>query len=285
MKPMKLILCVVAAAMLSACADTGVWQNFSRNFTVNSNKATAERLSPVADPFQQTLVDGYRRLAAAEYSWQDYWSADVFYRKAIASASGPVGPSEPDFYWLLDADRQQALALRQQLLGWQAQTRSIDPRNAAAQQVNYDCWLENVAERQYVDAERCKPVFAVAQAQQQQVVTPPPPAAPRQFIVFFDWDRADITAEAQRVINDAVTEYRRSGRARVTLTGHADRSGPDTYNQRLSERRAVAVRDAMARLGVPAANISTVGRGESQPLVPTADGVREPQNRRVEISY
>ena len=64
---------------------------------------------------------------------------------------------------------------------------------------------------------------------------------------------------------------------------HADRSGPENYNMALSLRRANAVKDALVREGVPATAISVVGKGETQPLVPTADGVREPQNRRVEI--
>ena len=68
-----------------------------------------------------------------------------------------------------------------------------------------------------------------------------------------------------------------------TLTGHADRSGPVAYNQRLSERRADAVKARLIREGIPAGQIVTIGRGETQPMVPTADGVREPQNRRVEI--
>ena len=70
---------------------------------------------------------------------------------------------------------------------------------------------------------------------------------------------------------------------RVGVTGHADKSGSDAYNMALSLRRANNVKDELVRDGVPAASIVVVGRGESQPLVPTADGVREPQNRRVEI--
>jgi outer membrane protein OmpA-like peptidoglycan-associated protein len=67
------------------------------------------------------------------------------------------------------------------------------------------------------------------------------------------------------------------------VTGHADRAGPDSYNMALSMRRADAVKAVLVREGVPANQIAVVARGESQPLVPTADGVREPQNRRVEI--
>jgi len=112
---------------------------------------------------------------------------------------------------------------------------------------------------------------------------PPPPPAPPSFMVFFDWDRSNLSAQALATIKQAADAFKTKGQARVTATGHADRSGPDQYNMALSLRRANAVKDALVREGVPATAISVVGRGESMPLVQTADGVREPQNRRVEI--
>ena len=115
---------------------------------------------------------------------------------------------------------------------------------------------------------------------------PPPPPAPmaaKSFIVFFDFDRSNITAQAQATINDAVAAAKAGNSTRVTLTGHTDRSGSEQYNQALSVRRGEAVKAAMIRGGIPANVIVVIGRGESQPLVPTVDGVREPQNRRVEI--
>ena len=113
---------------------------------------------------------------------------------------------------------------------------------------------------------------------------PPPPAtqAP-SFMVFFDWDRSNLSSQAEATIQQAASAYKQTGAARVTATGHADRSGPEGYNMALSLRRANAVKNSLVRNGVPAAAIAVVGRGESQPLVQTADGVREPQNRRVEI--
>jgi outer membrane protein OmpA-like peptidoglycan-associated protein len=112
---------------------------------------------------------------------------------------------------------------------------------------------------------------------------PPPPAAAPSFMVFFDWDRSNLSAQALNTIKQASDQFKATGNARITATGHADRSGPENYNMALSLRRANAVKDALVRDGVPATAISVVGKGESQPLVPTADGVREPQNRRVEI--
>ncbi|MBX9945282.1 MAG: OmpA family protein [Reyranella sp.] len=117
-------------------------------------------------------------------------------------------------------------------------------------------------------------------------VAPPPAApsaAPPSFMVFFDWDRANLSEQALGTIRQAAQAYKTKGNARITTTGHADKSGSDGYNMALSLRRANTVKDALVREGVPATAIAVVGRGEAQPMVQTADGVREPQNRRVEI--
>jgi outer membrane protein OmpA-like peptidoglycan-associated protein len=103
------------------------------------------------------------------------------------------------------------------------------------------------------------------------------------FMVFFDWDKSDLNATALDTIAKAAAAYRAKGGAQIKATGHTDRSGPDIYNLALSLRRANAVKGALVRDGVPERDISVVGLGESQPLVPTPDGVREAQNRRVEI--
>jgi outer membrane protein OmpA-like peptidoglycan-associated protein len=105
----------------------------------------------------------------------------------------------------------------------------------------------------------------------------------RAFIVFFDFDRADITPEAARIIRAAADAAKRGNVPRIMVTGHTDLSGSVAYNQRLSERRAEAVRAQLVREGIATNAIATTGRGKAQPLVPTADGVREPQNRRAEI--
>jgi outer membrane protein OmpA-like peptidoglycan-associated protein len=114
---------------------------------------------------------------------------------------------------------------------------------------------------------------------------PPPPAsvAPPSFMVFFDWDRSNLSQQALATIKQAADAFKQKGNARITATGHTDTSGPESYNMALSLRRANAVKDALVREGVPAQAISVVGRGEQGLLVQTGDGVREPQNRRVEI--
>jgi OOP family OmpA-OmpF porin len=109
-----------------------------------------------------------------------------------------------------------------------------------------------------------------------------PVAAARTFLVFFDWSKADLTDRARQIIGEAASS-RGAGVTRIEVNGFTDRSGPADYNMGLSQRRANAVAAELVRRGVPRNEIVTRGFGEENNLVPTADGVREPQNRRVEI--
>ncbi len=129
------------------------------------------------------------------------------------------------------------------------------------------------------------PVAAPAPAPAPAVQAPPPPPPPaRNYLVFFDFDKADLKSDAKAIVGQAAQAFPKSqGVTRIQATGHADRAGSDTYNMRLSQRRAQAVKDELVKQGVPANVISVIAKGEREPLVPTADGVREPQNRRVEI--
>ncbi len=125
------------------------------------------------------------------------------------------------------------------------------------------------------------------------VAPPPPPAvatapapvveAARTYLVFFDWDRADLSDRARQIIAEAAQATTRVQVTRIEVNGYTDTSGTATYNQGLSVRRAQTVANELVRDGVPRQAISTQGFGETHPLVPTAQGVREPQNRRVEI--
>jgi OOP family OmpA-OmpF porin len=117
---------------------------------------------------------------------------------------------------------------------------------------------------------------------------PPPPPPPMAkpvttFIVFFDFNKSNLTAEAQSVVAEAVKVAKANGFVKVEVTGHTDTVGSDSYNMGLSVRRAEAVKDEMVREGMDGSGIAIQGKSFHDPLVPTGPGVREPQNRRAVI--
>ncbi len=116
---------------------------------------------------------------------------------------------------------------------------------------------------------------------------PPPAAAPpamqKQFVVYFEFDRSNLTPEGARVVQDAAAAFRATGSARVAVSGYTDLAGTQQYNVGLSKRRADTVRAGLIRAGVPDGAIAESWHGKQNPAVPTPDGVREPRNRRVEI--
>jgi outer membrane protein OmpA-like peptidoglycan-associated protein len=114
-------------------------------------------------------------------------------------------------------------------------------------------------------------------------VAAPAPAPTRTYLVFFDWDKSDLTERARQIISQAAQNSTRVQYTRIEVNGYTDLSGTPAYNQKLSVRRAEAVAAELVTDGVPKTAIDIQGFGETHPLVPTAAGVREPQNRRVEI--
>jgi len=109
------------------------------------------------------------------------------------------------------------------------------------------------------------------------------PVAVRSFLVFFDWNRADLTARARQIVGEAA-EAARAQPTRLEVSGHADRTGTPQYNQALSRRRAEAVAEELVRRGIARQDISITALGETQPLVATAEGVREPQTAEWKLS-
>ena len=121
-------------------------------------------------------------------------------------------------------------------------------------------------------------------------VEPPAPAAamPAQvraepFFVFFDWNKAEVTGDGEATLDNAAASYQLAGTGTVRLAGLADRSGSRRYNIALAQRRVDAVKAYLIGKGVPEAAIASLAPGEARPLIPTANGVREAQNRRVEV--
>jgi OOP family OmpA-OmpF porin len=130
-----------------------------------------------------------------------------------------------------------------------------------------------------------------------QLYTPPPPppaptpapmAAPapapaKTYLVFFDWDKYNLTPRALDIIAQAASDSKTQSTTTIAVNGYTDTSGTPAYNQGLSVRRAKAVEAQLVTDGVPASEITAQGFGDTDLLVPTGPGVREPQNRRVQI--
>lgn len=295
----KAIACAALMLGLTACGGS---QYGGGPLTAQGDIRAAQRGTAV-NPFNENLRKGYLELAQNAARGADWIDAGIFARKAVLAAEGAsVEPEELD-NWGTEpslgevkgnvlyprSELAQARAEMVQLLN--ANARTNNPVQAARAQVMFDCWVEK-AESVYWIVDDCRAKFYEAMdALRGRPVPAPAPAAPapvaeppaRDYLVFFDFDRANIRPDAAEVLRRVVSSYRQLNADRVDLVGHADRSGPASYNQRLSERRAAAVRQFLVRQGIPNERITAIGRGEEDPRVPTPDGVREQENRRVEI--
>jgi iron complex outermembrane receptor protein len=123
-----------------------------------------------------------------------------------------------------------------------------------------------------------------------EAYTPPPvvavaPSVPHSYLVFFDFNKSDLTPQAVTIVNQAAANAGPAKVTQLTVTGHTDTVGSDAYNMRLSRRRAESVAAQLEKDGIASSEIEIVAKGKRDLLVPTADGVKEPQNRRVQIVY
>ncbi len=111
------------------------------------------------------------------------------------------------------------------------------------------------------------------------------PSVPKSYLVFFDFNKSDLTADATTIVDQAAKNAGPAKVTQLTVTGHTDTVGSDAYNLRLSRRRAESVAAELEKDGIASSEIEIVAKGKRDLLVPTADGVKEPQNRRVQIVY
>lgn len=270
----------MAAVALALLASTGC---------TNRYLAEAQSAQPQGTAFDRALASDYLALAEVEYQQGDQRDGDTYARRSIDAAKGkPTQPDEPGLRHIRGAEVAEVTAARQRLVkALDGNGRTTKPDVAARAQSLYDCWLEQLDENLQKDhIAACRDGFkaALAQLEAAPVAAKPvaPMAAPEKFLVFFDFAKSNLTTDAKNTIAKAAKV---TGPARLIVVDHTDRAGPEDYNLRLSKRRADAVKAELVRLGVPANQITAEGRGEADPLVPTADGVREAQNRRVEITH
>jgi OOP family OmpA-OmpF porin len=292
---------LIAAVMtLGACA---VSDGYSEVNALNHANASGS-------PFTQQLTAEYR--SYSNYllkDMQDYADALHFARKGLTAANGENVMPEPVNDWDLEASEIPALSdARGRLVSaFDRGAREIIPGKSAIAQARYDCWIEqdegSVNDTGKTGKLDCKGDFMAAMQEVENALPAEPAAsvpAPvgmmeakpepmalkeAMYLVFFDWDSSVVGAGGASVLDAVVKEIKDRGVKHITVVGHTDRSGPDDYNDKLAMRRANAIRQELVSRGISADMISVAGRGENELLVQTADGVREPANRRGVITF
>jgi OOP family OmpA-OmpF porin len=272
MKLIKLISVIGALGFLAGCAS-----DIKQMRDVQPTGGT---------PFTQALTEEYRKFVVFEADEMNDWvDANYFSRKGLAAANGDIVLPEELGIWDLPPEKVDELAsARGRLMrALDAGARDSNPKVAATAQARFDCWVEQTEEIfQTADIAACRDEFLKAMEELEGK-----PAMmgenPEKYIVLFDFDKSNITADGQAVIDKVVAAAGKMGTVNISATGHADRSGSESYNMALSLRRADAVRAALIAGGLSGDAITVAGRGESEPAVPTPDGVKEQANRRVEI--
>jgi OOP family OmpA-OmpF porin len=237
-------------------------------------------------PFTQALTTEYRDLTVFEADEEVDWvDAHYFARKGNAAANGDIVLPEELGIWDLPPEKVDELAAARGRLmrAMDAGARDSNPAVAARAQVRFDCWVEQQEENHQPDhIAACRDEFLAAMEELEG--QPIADAEPSTYIVLFDFDKSNINAAGQVVIDQVLADAAAKGMpVSISATGHADRSGSEDYNMALSLRRADSVREALMAGGIDSNAITVAGRGESEPAVPTADGVKEQANRRVEI--
>ncbi len=293
MKLVTRVCALMMVAVLAAC--TGA----SSNSTVEAlNKAQA-----VGSPFTKKLASEYRDYAnGRQHKALDYADAIHFARKGLAASSGVVVmPETLDDWDLSDKNIVEMSKGRSDLVdALESGGRELASDKAGVAQARFDCWAEQQEENWKRDVP-CKAAFWAALKDLQDAIamkpddTPAPitegptgvpvPVEQAMFIVFFDWDKHNISAGANDVLDAVAQEIKnRKDVHGLTVVGHTDSSGTTKYNDKLSQKRGNAVREGLIARGVPAEMVHVESRGENDLLVKTADGVREPANRRAQIT-
>lgn len=249
----------------------------------------ARSITPRGTAFETALARDYLAMAKSEHEYGDIRDTDTFARRASAAAEGQlVLPDDLSNRKISSGDRAELLDARERLVSvLDNNGRTTAPKAAASAQVLYDCWVEQAEESlQRDDLKACRDGFQTELARVEAAVAAaavPAVVEPTTYLTFFDLNSAELSPQATEIVSRAVDVAMNNPDEPIMITGFTDTTGTPQYNLRLSKRRAEAVAAAMVSRGVDPARITTKGMGENNLLIPTGDGVAEPQNRRAQI--
>lgn len=282
----KALLAAAAMIALTACGGQQLGK---------AQKTTAD-----STEFDNALAAGYLRLAQAEQKEGDYADADYFAGQSMAAASPQkvVPVPEVTSRKLPQGEAFYVATAREELVEvLDGGARVKAPQLAAAAQVSYECWIQELEENnQPPHIQACRdqldgliPALRNAIGETQVAAAKPAPkkAKPpkgKTFTVFFPTGGTRLDAEANKVLTDAVKHAKNFNPVQVVVSGYTDSVGNAAANERLSERRAAVVAAALRIRGIDRKAIKQGGYGEEFQAKRTADGVAEAKNRRVEVS-
>ncbi|MGE5503831.1 MAG: OmpA family protein [Actinomycetota bacterium] len=280
MKLIRMLPALAGAALLAACATP--WE-------VSDVNAVQKAQATGGTAFTKALLAEYAAYAKyeaeVEYEWDD---AAIFARKGLRAAGGEaVEPAQVSDYSKVPAARVPELAdARARLMGYFAGgSRERVPAASATAQVKFDCWVEEENEG---DANSdCRAAFLKIEPElkPKAVAEPAKPKIIKTFIVYFDFNKADITKAAKKTLDEVAAEQKKLQPANIYLSGHTDTVGTSAYNDKLSAKRANAVAAALGKMGVASKVLDLKSFGKTKPAVATKDNVKEGKNRRVEIYF
>lgn len=253
-----------------------------------------QELEKPGNDFTRVLAREYEGFSDSEAKQYDWYDSEHFAKKGHKALRGYDVPPEHPKDWSIPKENRQELEWEHHKLvnTLTQEAKARFPQFSARTQVLYDCWLEQQEENwQENDIAACKMDYLQAMADLEKKLRPPevvptpqfPEPVPEQYTIYFDFDKASINFDAKQVLSTVTAILKDISNYTIKLEGHADRSGSDKYNQALSEKRVVSVRNALKENGIDANKITSLAYGERKPKIPTKDGVKSRLNRRVEI--
>lgn len=277
----RFIATVTMLCLLTACDTT---------WSLEQLRAT----ELTGDDYQKALAANYRDYADEEAKQYDWAISSHFAEKGLAVAAGEdVTPEDPEQWQIPEESRADFSEMRTKLIAAIAANRSTQPEMLASAMLAYDRWVtltHQGADAQVIATERSSldailtklsEVHTAVTSEPPPTTTTPPESTSTVFYFPFDSDRLGDSAQA--ALAELVRHIQSAGDVTVNINGHADRAGTEEYNMDLSQRRSRYVLKSLEAEGIPEKMMNYFAFGESDPAVPTEDGVREPRNRRVEI--
>lgn len=265
-----------AMVMAGVAVAAGCTKNLPNNSLADTFSAASFLAEEIPGAgYNAALARSYQKVAAYNARTDVNWLDTTVYmgRSRMAAAGTP-----PELYVPSDFGVNGDLtALRAQVVAGVAQFAGERPEQCAEMAAQYDFLVEQTYQAPGTDPSRARASFDSAYSACTGV------GIGDGMTVFFGFNRADLTADARQVISDVVAAIGGAASA-ISVVGHTDTVGSLQYNQGLSERRANAVANRMVQLGVDRSRITTAGRSWTEPAVDTGPNVREPLNRRVEIT-